>query len=121
MIFGMLSLPDRPQWKLERQLTQMVSYSWMFTIWIEVTVFPDSDMWSSLPGSASCPELALVSLLFSVTHLGSAVRCGCRGEDRVEAVAAGQLCPVRRLADCRRGCLQPPEPLPCLHYINNSS
>lgn len=112
MIFGMLSLPDRPQWKLEWQLTQMVSYSWMFTIWIEVTVFPGSDMWSSLPGSASCPELALVSLLFSDTHLGSAVRCGCREEDRVEAVAAGQLCPVRRLADCRRGCLQPPSPLP---------
>lgn len=117
MISGMLSLPDRPQWGLEWQLTQMIRTLLIFTIWIEVTVFPDSDMWFSLPSSASHPELALVSFLLGVTHLGSAMRC--REVDLGEVAAAGWLCPVRLAADCRLGCLQPPKPLPGLCYINN--
>lgn len=61
IIWGMF--PDRPQLRLERQLTSRIRAPLISYIWIEVIVFPDSDIWLSSLSPASHLELALVSLL----------------------------------------------------------
>lgn len=83
-------LPDRPQLRLERQLTSRIRAPLIFYIWIEVIVFPDSDIWLSSLSPASHLELALVSLL---------LKCHTRGlwrEVWVLECRHGRCCSCRR-------------------------
>lgn len=87
MIWGMLTLLDRPQLGLDPK-------NQGFSDFLHLDrghSFPDSDMWLSLLNPASHPELALDLPLAQVSHSWALMKCGHRNVDMGTAAAVGRL------------------------------